>query len=64
VRLRTTGILQSPSVSFGRQRGWTLPGGMTDVDLSIGRELLGLGLLLGLLCTVMWVLATTRHSPR
>jgi len=37
---------------------------MTDVDLSIGRELLGLGLLLGLLCTVMWVLATTRHSPR
>jgi hypothetical protein len=37
---------------------------VTDVDLIIGRELLGLGMLLGLLCAVMWVLASTRHSPR
>jgi len=34
------------------------------VDLIIGRELLVLGLLLGLLCAVMWALASTRRSPR
>ena len=34
------------------------------VELSIGRELLGLALLIGLLVTVMWVLSTTKGSPR
>jgi len=34
------------------------------VDLSIGRELLGLALLVGLLCAVMWLLASTRRSPQ
>jgi hypothetical protein len=37
---------------------------VTDVDLTLGRELLALGLLLALLCAVMWALASTRHSPR
>jgi hypothetical protein len=50
-------------VPFGRQWGSTLPGG-DDVDLSIGRELLGLALLVGLLCAVMWLLASTRRSPQ
>jgi len=36
---------------------------VTDVDLIIGRELLVLGLLLGLLCAVMWALASTRSEP-
>ena len=35
-----------------------------DVDLSVGRELFGLALLIGLLCVVMWVLASTRRSPQ
>jgi hypothetical protein len=56
-------ILPLPSVPFGRQWGSTLPGG-DDVDLSIGRELLGLALLVGLLCAVMWLLASTRRSPQ
>jgi hypothetical protein len=37
---------------------------VTDVDLSIGRELAGLALLVGLLTSVMWLLAKTRRSPR
>jgi hypothetical protein len=37
---------------------------VTDVDLSIGRELGGLALLVGLLTSVMWLLAKTRRSPR
>jgi hypothetical protein len=39
-------------------------GRVTDVDLTIGRELAGLGLLVGLLASVMWLLAKTRRSPR
>ena len=37
---------------------------VTDVDLTIGRELAGLALLVGLLASVLWVLAKTRRSPR
>jgi hypothetical protein len=37
---------------------------VTDVDLSLGRELAGLALLVGLLTSVMWLLAKTRGSPR
>ena len=37
---------------------------VTDVDLTIGRELAGLALLVGLLASVMWLLAKTRRSPR
>jgi hypothetical protein len=37
---------------------------VTDVDLSLGRELAGLALLVGLLTSVMWLLAKTRRSPR
>jgi hypothetical protein len=38
--------------------------GGTDVDLSLGRELAGMALLVGLLTTIMWLLAKTRRSPR
>jgi hypothetical protein len=52
-------------VSFGRQWGEGDPyPEVTDVDLSLGRELAGLGLLVGLLTSVMWLLAKTRRSPR
>jgi hypothetical protein len=37
---------------------------VTDVDLSLGRELAGLALLVGLLASVIWVLAKTRRMPR
>jgi hypothetical protein len=37
---------------------------VTDVDLSLGRELAGMALLVGLLTTIMWLLAKTRRSPR
>jgi hypothetical protein len=37
---------------------------VTDVDLSLGRELAGLALLVGLLSSVMWLLAKTRRAPR
>ena len=52
-------------MSFGR-RGGSRPAKpeVTDVDLSIGRELAGLALLVGLLTSVMWLLAKTRRSPR
>ena len=52
-------------VSFGRLGGLRPANPeVTDVDLSIGRELAGLGLLIGLLTSVMWLLAKTRRSPR
>ena len=51
-------------VSFGRLGGDVPQSGGDDVDLSIGRELAGLALLVGLLTSVMWLLAKTRHSPR
>jgi hypothetical protein len=34
-----------------------------DVELGIGRELLGMALLLVALLGVMWLLAATRRSP-
>ncbi len=37
---------------------------VTDVDLSLGSDLAGLALLVGLLASVMWLLAKTRRSPR
>jgi hypothetical protein len=52
-------------VSFGSVLGGDDPNPeVTDVDLSIGRELAGLALLGGLLASVMWLLAKTRRSPR
>jgi len=52
-------------VSFGRRWGVATPFRReTDVDLSLGRELMGLGLFVGLLTSVMWLLAKTRNSPR
>jgi hypothetical protein len=52
-------------VSFGRQWGEGDPyPEVPDVDLSLGRELAGLGLLVGLVTSVMWLLAKTRRSPR
>ena len=52
-------------MSFGRLGGLRPANPeVTDVDLSIGRELAGLALLVGLLTTVMWLLAKTRRSPR
>ena len=54
----------SRRVLFGRCGGGdSYPEG-DDVDLTIGRELAGLGLLVGLLASVMWLLAKTRRSPR
>ena len=35
-----------------------------DVELTIVRELAGLGVLVGLLVSFMWLLAKTRRSPR
>ena len=52
-------------MSFGRRWGVATPFRReTDVDLSLGRELMGLGLFVGLLTSVMWLLAKTRNSPR
>ena len=51
-------------MSFGRLGGDVPQSGGDDVDLSIGRELAGLALLVGLLTSVMWLLAKTRRSPR
>jgi hypothetical protein len=51
-------------VSFGRCGGGDPNLEVTDVDLTIGRELAGLALLVGLLTSVLWVLAKTRRSPR
>jgi hypothetical protein len=36
---------------------------VTGVDLSIGRELAGLAVLISLLISCMWLLAKTRRSP-
>jgi hypothetical protein len=51
-------------VSFGRCGGGDPYREGDDVDLTIGRELAGLALLVGLLASVMWLLAKTRRSPR
>jgi hypothetical protein len=63
--LRSGGILPKPScpsASLGVVVSRNPE--VTDVDLSLGRELAGLALLVGLLSSVMWLLAKTRRSPR
>jgi hypothetical protein len=55
-------ILIAPSVSFGSSGGRRCPEEV-DVELGIGRELLGMALLLVALLGVMWLLAATRRSP-
>jgi hypothetical protein len=58
------GILPEPSCPSA-SLGVGIPNPeVTDVDLSLGRELAGLALLVGLLASVMWLLAKTRRSPR
>ena len=37
---------------------------VTEVELSTGRELLGMALIVMALLSVFWVLAHTRRSPR
>ena len=56
-------ILLPPSVSSGSPWGVRPCPEVEDVELGIGRELLGMALLLVALLSVMWLLAATRRSP-
>jgi hypothetical protein len=62
--LRRGGILPGPSCPSVAQGVASRNPEVTDVDLSLGRELAGLALLVGLLSSVMWLLAKTRRAPR
>jgi hypothetical protein len=55
--------MSGPSLPFGRQGERTCPK-EAAVELATGRELLIFAMLLFAILAVMWLLATTRRSPR
>jgi len=57
-------ILARPSCPSAGRGGFDLLGRSACMELAIGRELLGILLLVAALLAVMWILAHTRRSPR